>query len=203
MGVSIHYRGRINDISLVPELCEEITDIARIMKMPYQRLNDDWSEPPNASFSTEEVGTVIGTPGLKGISVSPHPDSESLALFFDREGYLRCPLGMLSIIDGSIDPDEAWVSRKTQFAGANTHIWMISILSYLKKKYIHNLEVSDEGEYWDTKDVTVLSEKIEFINKKMNWLSEKLTSAPVAGISDMTPEEIADYIEKLLNEDET
>ena len=45
---------------------------------------------------------------------------------------------------------EAWVSVKTQFDSPDTHIWIIGLLKYLKKRYIANLEVRDEGEYWET-----------------------------------------------------
>jgi hypothetical protein len=42
MGVSIHYRGRLNDIHLVSLLCDEVGDIARSMGWPSTTLDDDW-----------------------------------------------------------------------------------------------------------------------------------------------------------------
>jgi hypothetical protein len=39
---------------------------------------------------------------------------------------------------------------------------VIKLFEYLKKKYINNLEVFDEGSYWETKDEDLLAHKLIF-----------------------------------------
>jgi len=194
MGVSIHYRGQLNDKALLPDLIDEIRDIANTLDWPTTILDDDWTTPPNASM--QNAGVIEGNLGLKGIGFAPHPKSESLSLFFDRDGSLRCPMSMLLILDGTIKPEDAWISVKTQFSNPDTHIWVIGLLKYLKKKYISSLEVSDEGGYWDTGDRKELERRMNFINEKIDSLSASLSSSSMGDLSNLSADEIAKRIEK-------
>jgi len=134
MGVSIHYRGQLNDKALLPDLIDEIKDIANTLKRPFTTLDDDWTTLPDASLRS--AGVIEGNLGLKGIQFSPHPKSESLSLFFDRDGNLSDPMSIVLLLDGTLQPEESWVSMKTQFSNPDTHVWVIGLLKYLKKKYI-------------------------------------------------------------------
>ena len=199
MGVSIHYRGKINDIGLVEKLCDEISDIAKTMGCSSTILDDDWSIEPNATL--EAGGRIEGELGLKGIQITPHPESEPLALFFDRDGNLRSLMSMLMILDGTIPPEKSWISMKTQFAGADTHVWVIGFLKYLKKHYISDLEVSDESNYWDTGDRKELEEKIAFLDSKIKQLSATISSGSLGNLKGLSADEIASRIEQLLRSD--
>ncbi len=48
------------------------------------------------------------------------------------------------------------LSTKTQFAGREVHKKIIDLLKYLKEKYFSELNVYDEGQYWETGDEAVL-----------------------------------------------
>ncbi len=65
-------------------------------------------------------------------------------------------------------------------------------------KYFNNLKVIDEGGYWETEDATLLKEKIDFLNDKMDELADLHKNMVVD--KDDTAESIADKIEKLLKE---
>jgi len=199
MGMTIHYRGRLDDTKLVSKLCNEVCDIAKTMGWESQTLDDDWTKLPDASLG--EGGTIHGHLGLKGVSISPHPESESLALFFDRDGRLRSPMTMLLILDGSLESEIAWIPIKTQFAGPDTHVWVIGFLKYLKKRYISNLEVSDESQYWDTGDRQELERGMDLINSKIDFISSELSSNRMGGLSDLSADEIALRIEKMFIND--
>lgn len=196
MGVSIHYRGRLDDNALLPLRCDEIEDIAASMGWPTTRLDDDWSIPADATL--QAGGRIDGHLGLKGIQITPQPDSESLDLFFDREGYLRCHMAMIMINEGVLQPETAWIHMKTQFAGPDIHIWVIGLLKYLKKRYISNLEVQDESEYWDTGDRQKLEEKMSLINAKLQSLTDALSSGRLGDLTGLSADEIASRIEQLL-----
>jgi len=197
MGVSIHYRGRLDDIGRLPALCEEVRDIARILGWPCETLDDDWSITPDATFNRDR-SSIEGHLGLKGLQIAPHPESETLTLFFDRDGFLRCPMSMLLIIEGTLEPENAWVSIKTQFAGPETHVWVIALLKHLKKRYVSDLEVSDESGYWATGNRQELERKMAFLGGKVERLSSAIASSRLGDVTNLSANEIAARIEQLL-----
>jgi hypothetical protein len=111
-------------------------------------------------------------------------------------------MSILLILDGTIKPEDTWVSIKTQFSNPDTHIWVIGLLKYLKKKYISNLEVSDEGEYWETGDRKELERRMNFIKEKIDSLSASLSSENMGDMSNISADEIADRIEQMFKNDE-
>lgn len=150
---------------------------------------------PDATL--EKDGNIEGCLGLKGIQFTPHPESEPLVLFFDRDGYIRSPIAMLMILEGNLQPETAWISMKTQFAGPDTHVWVIGLLKYLKKRYISNLEVSDESDYWESGDRRKLEEDISLINGKLQHLSSTISSGQMGDLAGLSSDEIAARIEQL------
>jgi hypothetical protein len=200
MGVSIHYRGRLNDVALLSALCDEVGDIANTMGWPSTILDDDWSMPPDAKLATG--GVIQGHLGLKGIQITPHPESEPLVLFFNCAGDLRSPMTMLMILDGTLKPETAWLSMKTQFSDADTHVWVIGLMKYLKKRYMSDLEVSDESDYWETGDRQKLEEDIALLNGKMQHLSSAVASGHMGLLTGLSADEIVSRIEQLFLRDE-
>ena len=202
MGVSVHYRGRLNDVRQLARLCDEMADIAAAMGWETTRLDDDWEQPADARLRVTPTGAHIdGHLGLKGILLRPDVDAESLSFFFDRERNLRSMMNVVMIVDGTLKPEDAWVSIKTQFASPEVHAWIIGLLKYVKKRYISDLQVSDEGGYWETGDIRVLRERMDFIGKKIEQLSTALCSPRFGDVSDLSAEEIALRIEKWFLED--
>jgi hypothetical protein len=202
VGVSIHYRGRLNDGGQLAKLCEELADIARAMGWETTRLDDDWEQPANPRLRFTAAGAHIdGNLGLKGILIRPGGGAESLRFCFDRAGHLRCPIGMVSSLDGTPDPKDAWVSVKTQFASFELHVWVVALLKYLKKRYIADLEVSDEGQYWETGDVQILRERMDLIGRKIDQLATELSSPRLGRVSGLSLDEIVSKIEQWFLED--
>jgi hypothetical protein len=81
MGVSIHYRGKMADISTIDVLCDEMTLVADKMNWTCTRLDDDWSKPADATIEVTEKGSQItGHLALKGIAFSIHPKCESFLI---------------------------------------------------------------------------------------------------------------------------
>ena len=200
MGVSIHYRGRLSGTDLIASLCEDVRDIADTMGWPFHVLDDDWSVPANASLG--EDGRICGELGLKGVQITPHPESEPLVLYFDDRGYLRSPMTMLMILEGSLEPERAWVSMKTQFSSPDTHVWVIGLLKYLKKHYIPDLEVSDESDYWDTGDRRKLEESMALLDGKLNQLTAAISAGRLGDLTKLSANEIVSRIEQLMTKEE-
>lgn len=203
MGVTIHYRGTLDDIQRLDRLCDELEDLAGSMKWRTARLDDDWAQPPTAELHHTETGAEItGNLGLKGIQLTPGSDADSLSFLFDREGHLRMPMHVVSILDGTLDPTDAWVFVKTQFGPPEDHAWMVGLLRYLKRHYMADLQVQDEGDYWDTGDLERLRDKMNLIDRELNILTEKLSSVDLGDITDLSPEQIASRIEELLDDED-
>jgi hypothetical protein len=85
---------------------------------------------------------------------------------------------------------------KTQFGPVEIHVSVIKLLKYIQQKFNPNLEVWDEGDYWKTEDVRVLTEKIDFLNRAMDLLEDTLNSMEIP--EDADAETIADKIEEVL-----
>ncbi|MDI6739652.1 MAG: hypothetical protein QME74_04735 [Candidatus Edwardsbacteria bacterium] len=115
MGLSLHYRGKLADIKQIKNICDELTDIAGTLNMPWVALDEDWT-PADARLIVNKRGArIVGRLGLKGIRLLPHPACEPLYFLFDSEGNLRHPIGMIMIREGRLEPESAWLSVKTHF----------------------------------------------------------------------------------------
>ncbi len=75
---------------------------------------------------------------VKGIEIQPHEDSEPLRLEFDRDLYVQD-------------------FTKTQFAPIEIHVQVVELLHLLIPQF-ESIEVTDEGEYFETGDLTLLAQ---------------------------------------------
>ena len=60
---------------------------------------------------------------------------------------------------------------KTQFAGPDVHIKIVELLEIIKP-YFKNLNIIDEGEYWETKDREILEKHMNTVNSIINEIKE-------------------------------
>lgn len=197
MGITIHYCGTIKDRSLIGELQEEMTDICQSMNWEYQLWNEDQSQPFDAQLVHTDNGAEIkGHIPLRGITIITDPQNESLDLLFNPQGQLSS--FMLEILkhDGTLDKDHNWVFVKTQFGSVDAHIAIIKLLQYLKRSFIPDLEVIDEGEYWETEDKERLMGKRGFLSGKMAQFEQALSN--IKFDHEPTTEEVIQKIEQVL-----
>lgn len=175
MGVTIHYQGRINDINLIDEATNELSDVSNELGWKCKIIDDE---------------ELI----LKGAYINPPVNCEALTFLFDKRSGILKNRSIFSGLDLD-DEHHNYNSTKTQYAPVEVHITIIKLLKYLKKKYISDLNVFDEGEYWETEDANRLKEKIEFLNEMMDVLEGELKKIPAE--KNDTAESIADKIEKI------
>jgi hypothetical protein len=199
MGVSIHYRGKMADISTINVLCDELALVADKMDWTCTRLDDDWSKPADATIEVTEKGSQItGHLALKGIAFSIHPKCESLRFFFDAGGNLCDPVSMTLISEGALKPEDVWIAVKTQFAGPETHIWIVGLLKYIQEHYLPGLEVRDEGEFWKTGNHEMLKEKMNLINDKIAVISSELSRVTGSNLEKLSVDDLVSMIEALI-----
>ncbi|GAB1451250.1 hypothetical protein MASR2M47_13060 [Draconibacterium sp.] len=177
MGITIHYTGKLNSTDLIDPFCEEMEDISRSMNW---KIN---------SFDYHEEDK---TP-VKGLFIGPHPEAELLQFMIDKNGYLR---NALMLEHYPYDNEMTFLNHtKTQFAPVEVHMAIIKLLKYIQQKYISNLEVYDEGDYWQTGDAALLKEKMDFLSEKIDLFGVALNSIPFDPKE--SAESIADKIEEV------
>lgn len=174
MGVTIHFKGTLNDPAQQAAILEELSEIAAEIGWSSTEIEHD-------------------TPHVKGLVIGPPKGSEPLSFLFDNQGKTR---NLTELVTNEFETEPPYSFTKTQFAPVDVHITIIKLLKYLKKKYITDLEVFDEGSYWETEDKQLLQEKIDFLNDKINMIAELLSEIKTDG--NETEESIADKIEELL-----
>jgi hypothetical protein len=179
MGVTIHYKGKLNSSDNIDSFCEEMEDIATSM---------GWKHTVIDKFVSNDKTPV------KGIIIRPHEKSESLQLISDQQGNLR---NVFAFEFAGEDSELTYLNFiKTQFAPFVIHIVIIKLLKYIQQKYISNLDVYDEGEYWLTENATLLKDKFDFLNAKIIILEEVFSRIEFK--KDCTPELTVDKIEEVL-----
>jgi hypothetical protein len=199
MGVTIHYRGQLSDLGKLNILCDELTQVVEKMDWAYNCLDGDWSKPTDVRLEHDEQGAhIVGHLGLKGIAFKPHSECESMTFFFNSDGQLCDPMSAVLVCEGSLNPEDVWINVKTHFAGPEIHLWIVGLLKYLQEHYILDLEVNDEGEYWEAGNFEVLKEKMDFLNEKMDAMRGELSRVTGNHLERLSPEELASMIEALL-----
>jgi hypothetical protein len=157
MGVTIHYKGNLKSPDMVELLIEDLEDICRSADWKYSLL-----EPKE--FSKEDMADMPAhLVHLRGISLKPHEESEALQFIFNEQGEWRT---FMNLFLGDKLPRgmKNWAFVKTQFAGPETHIAIINLLLYLRKKYFKKLDIKDEGGYYPKKNIENLNQRLGFIN---------------------------------------
>ncbi|MCK4407942.1 MAG: hypothetical protein KAV44_09720 [Bacteroidales bacterium] len=182
MGITIHYKGKIDDVEMIDNLICEISDICNDM---------GWD-----SIIIKKEKNDINHPPIKGIIFTIHKGCDVVGFIFDDNGFLRAPIS-IQYYDES-DKYQLIVSVKTQFSSPDIHVVLIKLLKYIKTKYISNLEVTDEGEYLETSDMERLKYLFDFLDNKINMFRDILDGNKEIFSKSDSPELIADKIEKLL-----
>ena len=194
MGLSIHYQGQIRSYNLIEDLIFEAEDICKSMNWKYHTWiktgsahNDTHVNNPNfINYTLED---------LKGISILPE-ECEPVELVFFPSGKICSPIKLKLNDAATNDLMVECVSTKTQYAGIDTHLAVLKLLQYFKDKYFSVFELSDEGMYWETKDVEVLKAQFaryDFIVHSMRNALKDFKAKPGE-----TAESLADRLEELI-----
>lgn len=200
MGITIFARGKIDRIEDLPRLIDDLKDVAGKRNWKYRVLDDDFDATPNAVLThgaSDRPGAVIeGSLGLKGVILNI-PGAEMFAVLFDRSGVLTDMFQQLAWIEGK-GQNERLIMCKTQFASIDAHIALVELLDSLKRKYISNLTVTDEGAYWETRDRRILAEKRILLGHYLRRTEKVLSGIELSDEERKDPEAIADRIEEAL-----
>ena len=173
MGLSLHYNGRFDNPELLQQMIEEVEDIVSIYKWKYAIKHTKF---PDGSLKNK-----IHDNKVYGISFTP-PDCETVSICFLSNGRMSCS-SLLQFYGDSTDKTSQqylyMVSVKTQFAGWQTHLFIVGLLKYLSKKYFSEFNVNDEGHYWETNDEEILKQNFSRYTTLLESVSTAFEIFPV------------------------
>lgn len=153
MSVTLRYSGSLKDRGLLPRLREDFQDIAATHAWPVDVLD----APPPAP---KRRGGGLQAPVLtiEGLRVIVHPQTDPLWLTFDPDNVLT-RLGRVPLRNDGTGGTlhQSLASIQTGIGGPLLHKTVVSLLDYLKRAYVPDLEVHDESGYWLDRDDAALS----------------------------------------------
>lgn len=201
MGLTFHYKGTIKEIRRIADLTDEVKDICETMNWRYQNRDFEFKFDTHVMqyLGFENQSKIV----LRGVMFCPHPESEWVYLYFTEKGQLTSP-AILQFVDTNTDPELIFSAfTKTQHAGPEVHIATLKLLDYLNKKYDLSLDITDEGEYWETKDEIRLKNNFERNSVLIDMVAHALEGKEVT--PSMTPlgilKQIEDILKKISNRD--
>lgn len=163
MGITIHYSGKLDDSRVLPPLLVEARHFCFQRRWRYIDVDDRIIGKLDDGTSVDDV--------LRGIIIRPHPNSESVYLTFNQNGELCFYIPQAT-------PGHFWENKllftKTQFAPLDVHISICELLALIRDKYFPSLQVIDEGEYWETRDLTRLARNFETLNTLIDQIADAL-----------------------------
>jgi hypothetical protein len=144
MGVTIFYRGSVTDLDRIEDFEDRALDLA---------LELDGQARIWRTCDDHDRQRLV-----RGVVLNLYPGQEPTSLLIAPEGWLI----NLSEIEEAEKGELAgppWCFVKTQFGPLEGHVALIEMLAALKREFFLNLEVRDEGEYWETRNLATLAAK--------------------------------------------
>lgn len=160
MDISIHYRGRLDDPRLLPNLLAAARHFAFKRQWRYEDIDDriiGVVERATKGTATAETESSEIDDRLLGILIHPHPDCGSLWLTFNQHGELCFYLPQLKTGHYREMQD---LFTQTRFAPFDIHVSICELFHLIQDRYFPGLQVVDEGEYYATGNPARLAERL-------------------------------------------
>jgi len=173
MGLSFHYSGSIANPASLPELIEELEDIAKVNGWKYVIFERQF---PINSFKKPEYNEEI-----YGICMTP-PNCEPIDVCFLSNGRMSSAMHLrfYGKTEKQNERDYLYMlSVKSQSAGIETHRFIIQLFRYLNKKYFADFKLTDEGQYWETNDEDVLETNFKKYTDLINGFVFAIENYPI------------------------
>ena len=187
MGLSIHYSGFLKEPKLLPELIDEIKNVAEVYNWKHNTYE---TQLPDNKFSKEKDFEKIF-----GISFTPS-NCETISLTFLSDGAMICPARVKFTTDFS-DDKQSWFytnSVKTQYAGVKIHQLIIHLFRHLDNEYFRDFKMIDESDYWETNDEKRMIENFKAYDRLIDNFMLATETFPLH-----KNEEITDYFKRLMH----
>jgi hypothetical protein len=182
MGITIHYRGLLADLTRIEDFEDRLLDLA----LEFGGQAQIWR-----SFAKDDPQRVI-----RGVILNVAPGQETTSLLVSPEGWL---IGLVDLEDAEAGrlTEPPWCFIKTQFGPIEGHVALVELFTALKREFLPDLEVSDEGGYWETRDFAALTRKHSFLQKTIEGLAEGLERHGLSREAAEDPEILLRRIERI------
>jgi hypothetical protein len=182
MGVTVHFQGSIADLDRITDFEDRVIDLALEMGALARIWRSSDDDDPRRT--------------VKGLIVDLSPGQDSTSLLLSPEGWL-IPLFEIEAAEKGALQEPPWIFVKTQFGSVEGHVALIELLAALKDEYFPDLKVSDEGNYWETRDLDNLVRKFSQVQTAIDGLAEGLRQSPLSSEAAKDPSIVARRIERV------
>jgi len=182
MGITVAYRGRLADLTRIEDFEDRLVDLA----LEVGGLAQIWR-----SYADQDPKRVV-----RGVILNLAPGLESTSMLVSPEGWL---IGLTDIEDAESGQltEPPWCFTKTQFGPLEGHVAVVETLAALKREFLPDLEVSDEGGYWETRDLAELGRRHTFLKKAIEGVAEGLRRHGLTPEAAEDPEILIKRIERI------
>jgi hypothetical protein len=159
MGITVAYRGRLSDLARVEDFEDRVLDFS----LEVGGLAQIWR-----SHDGGEARRMV-----RGVILHLAPGQESTSLLLSPEGWL---IGLADIEDAERGrlTEPPWCFTKTQFGPLEGQVALVEMFTALRREYLPDLELSDEGGYYPTRDLAELTRRRSLVQEAVRGLAEGL-----------------------------
>lgn len=184
MGITVHYRGSLANLDRIVDFEDRVLDLALELGGQGRIWRSKAKENPRGM--------------VRGILLNLCPGQETTSLLISPEGWLVNLFNVEDAENGTLaEPPYCFV--KTQFGTIEGHVALIEMLTLLKREFLPDLEVTDEGEYWETRNLDTLVAKFKQLEAAMDAMTENLEKFPLTDEAAEDPEILAKRVERIAN----
>src|SRR5262245_18098624 len=182
MGITIAYRGRLADLERVEDFEDRVLDFA----LEFGGLAQIWR-----SRADDEPRRMV-----RGILLNLAPGQEPTSLLLAPEGWL---VGLTDIEDAERGrlTEPPWCFTKTQFGPLEGHVALVEMFQALQREFLPDLEVTDEGGYWETRDLAELARRHGQVQGAIEDVAEGLRRHGLSSEAAEDPNILAQRIERI------
>ncbi|MGB7344848.1 MAG: hypothetical protein WBD20_11575 [Pirellulaceae bacterium] len=182
MGITIHYRGTMDDVDQVEAMEDRVLDLV----FSLGGRATIWR-----SYADDDHDRVV-----RGLMIEMEPGQDTFSLLVSPEGHLT-PLFQIEEAEKTPFQEPPYCFVKTQFGSLQGHIAIVHLLDAIRQNYCSNLEVTDEGEYYEDRDIHKLSQKMQFLRSAISSMAEGLREHGLSKEAAEDPNILATRIERI------
>jgi len=182
MGITISYRGSIADLDRIEDFEDRVIDLSLELGSNAQIWRSVCDDDPRRV--------------VRGVILDLYPGQETTSLLISPEGWLINLSEIQAAETGELG-EPPWCFVKTQFGPVEGHVAIVELLACLKNEFIPNLEVRDEGNYWESRDVDVLRQTFARLQAAIEGLADGLRRHGLSSEAAEDPGIVAARIERV------
>ena len=182
MGITIHYRGTIDDPDRLEDMENRIVDLAFALG----GQATIWR-----SYADHNPQRMV-----RGVMLNMAPGHETFSLLVSPEGHLT-PLWQIEEAEQAPFDEPPFCFVKTQFGSMHGHVAIVHILDALKQGYFSQLKVTDEGEYYESRDVQRLLHRKQQLDQALASVADGLREHGLSDEAAEDPDIVASRVERI------